>query len=74
MRKKAAKKPTRVTAELVNHNLELHETQCEERWKTAFNHFEKLDEDISNINNWIKGGLTMGVLSMLGILISNLFV
>tara|TARA_B100001027_G_scaffold116326_1_gene80285 strand:+ start:1002 stop:1232 length:231 start_codon:yes stop_codon:yes gene_type:complete len=72
-KRKPTKKPTRITAEKVNHNLELHEIQCAERWKTAFNHFEKLDEDINSLNSWIKGGLTMVVISMFGIFITNLF-
>ena len=51
----------------------VHEKECAERWKTAFNHFEKLDEDITSLNTWIKGGLTMVVISMFGIFITNLF-
>ncbi len=65
---------TRKTANDVANDLLKHEIQCSERWKTAFNHFEKLDDDITNLNNWIKGGLTMIVISMFGILITNLFI
>jgi len=71
-KKKPIKRPTRITAEFVNHNLELHEIQCAERWKTCFNHLEKLDNDIGSLNLWIKGGLTTIVISLVGIFITNI--
>ena len=44
----------RKTAHDVAHDLKNHEIQCSERWTTAFKHFEKLDDDINGLNNWIK--------------------
>ena len=61
----------RKTANDVAHDLKNHETQCAERWTTAFKHFEKLDDDIAGLNNWIKGGLTTIVISMLLILLKD---
>ena len=61
----------RKTANDVAHDLKNHEIQCAERWTTAFNHFEKLDDDINGLNNWIKGGLTTIVISMLLILLKD---
>lgn len=61
----------RKTANDVAHDLKNHETQCAERWTTAFKHFEKLDNDIAGLNNWIKGGLTTIVISMLLILLKD---
>jgi hypothetical protein len=37
----------RKTAQEVHASLQIHETQCAERWTTAFKHFEKLDDDIA---------------------------
>jgi hypothetical protein len=61
----------RKTANDVAHDLKNHETQCAERWTTAFKHFEKLDDDIAGLNNWIKGGLTTIVISMLLLLLKD---
>lgn len=61
----------RKTANDVAHDLKNHETQCAERWTTAFKHFEKLDNDIAGLNNWIKGGLTTIVISMLLLLLKD---
>ena len=64
----------RKTAQEVHASLQIHETQCAERWTTAFNHFEKLDDDIAGLNNWIKGGLTTIVISMLLILLKDFLI
>ena len=64
----------RKTAHDVAHDLKNHEIQCSERWTTAFKHFEELDDDIAGLNNWIKGGLTTIVISMLLILVRDFFI
>lgn len=64
----------RKTAQEVHASLQIHEAQCAERWVTAFNHLKKLDDDINALNNWIKGGLTTIVISMLLILVKDFFI
>ena len=36
-------------AETVAKNLEKHEAVCAERWKTAFNRFDDMDESVKRI-------------------------
>ena len=64
----------RKTAHDVAHDLKNHEIQCSERWTTAFKHFEKLDDDINGLNNWIKSCLTTIVVSMLLILLKDFII
>ena len=44
----------KATANDVANDLAKHEIQCAERWKTAFNEFSDIKEEISNINSTIK--------------------
>jgi len=50
-------------AETVAKNLEKHEAVCAERWKTAFNRFDDMDESIKRIETILIsacGGLIVG--------------
>ena len=64
----------RKTTQELHTQLLVHEKECGERWNTAFNHFEKLDDNIAGLNNWIKGGLTTIVVSMLLILLKDFLI
>jgi len=48
-------------------DLAKHEVQCAERWKTAFNEFADIKEEITSINSTIKMA-TFGVFSFIGAL------
>lgn len=44
----------KATANDVANNLAKHEIQCAERWKTAFNEFSDIKEEITSINGTLK--------------------
>jgi len=58
---------TKATAVTVAADLAKHETQCSERWKTAFNEFADIKSEISSINNTIKM-TTFGIFGFIGAL------
>ena len=58
------KRPTTLT---VAADLAKHEAQCSERWKTAFNEFAEIKNEIASINNTIKM-TTFGVFGFIGAL------
>ena len=45
---------TRKTTADVAADLNAHEVQCAERWKTAFNRFDSLEESVHQINDTLK--------------------
>jgi hypothetical protein len=59
-----ASKPRKTTAD-VAHDLAKHEVQCAERWKTAFNRFDAIEESVQEINDTLKNFImgTVGVLA-----------
>ena len=72
---------TRATANDVANDLAKHETQCAERWKTAFNRFDTIDNNISNITtqvdqqaseikSWLIGTIAFLATSLLSIAIT----
>ena len=54
------------------HELELqfkmHESQCEERWKTIFTRMEGVETSLNKMNQLLLGGGATTVLFLLGIL------
>tara|TARA_E500000331_G_scaffold84103_1_gene79748 strand:+ start:608 stop:820 length:213 start_codon:yes stop_codon:yes gene_type:complete len=54
------------------HELELqfkiHESQCEERWKTIFTRMEGVESSLNKMNQLLIGGGATTVLFLLGIL------
>ena len=48
-----AGKPRKRTVDVAN-DLAKHEIQCAERWKTAFNRFDSLEESVHQINDTLK--------------------
>jgi len=48
-----ASKPRKTTVDVAN-DLAKHEVQCAERWKTAFNRFDSLEESVHQINDTLK--------------------
>ena len=57
----------RITTTSVAQDLAKHEIQCAERWKTAFNEFADIKQEISNINNTMKTAI-FGVFGFIGAL------
>jgi|TARA_R110000796_G_scaffold48269_1_gene115790 hypothetical protein len=57
----------KATAVTVAADLRQHEIQCSERWRTAFNEFSDIKEEISSINNTIKM-TTFGIFGFIGAL------
>ena len=51
----------------------VHETQCEERWKTIFNETSDLKHEIRSVNIQLKAGLGILVVGMGSILSAQLF-
>jgi len=54
-------------AEQVANDLAKHEAVCAERWKTAFNRFDDMDESIKRIESILIsacGGLIVGAATM----------
>jgi hypothetical protein len=48
-----ASKPRKTTVDVAN-DLAKHEVQCAERWKTAFNRFDTLEESVNEITTTLK--------------------
>ena len=48
-----ASKPRKTTVDGAN-DLAKHEVQCAERWKTAFNRFDTLEESVNEITTTLK--------------------
>lgn len=48
-----ASKPRKTTVDVAN-DLAKHEVQCAERWKTAFNRFDTLEESVNEITATLK--------------------
>lgn len=44
----------RKTTSDVAHDLAKHEVQCAERWKTAFNRFDSLEDSVNEITDTLK--------------------
>lgn len=57
---------SRKTAADVHLELAVHEKECAERWKTAFNKFEDIETDVKEINS----KLDSGTKTIIGLLIS----
>tara|TARA_R100001369_G_scaffold11729_1_gene25519 strand:+ start:930 stop:1142 length:213 start_codon:yes stop_codon:yes gene_type:complete len=57
----------RKTVTQVDASLKIHEAQCAERWKTAFNNFAEIKEEIENINSTLKTA-TFGMFGFIGAL------
>jgi len=67
-----ASKPRKTTAD-VAHDLAKHEVQCAERWKTAFNRFDSIEESVQEINNSLKNFI-IGMVGLLATALVSLFV
>ena len=55
-------------AETVANNLAKHEAVCAERWKTAFNRFDDLDDSVKRIETIMisaAGGLIVGAATVI---------
>jgi len=67
-----ASKPRKTTAD-VAHDLAKHEVQCAERWKTAFNRFDSIEESVQEINSSLKNFI-VGTVGLLATALISLFV
>jgi len=67
-----ASKPRKTTVD-VAHDLAKHEVQCAERWKTAFNRFDSIEESVQEINNSLKNFI-IGMVGLLATALVSLFV
>ena len=67
-----ASKPRKTTAN-VAHDLAKHEVQCAERWKTAFNRFDSIEESVQEINHSLKNFI-IGTVGLLATALISLFV
>ena len=61
----------RKTAADVHLELSVHEKECAERWKTAFNKFDEIDRDVKEINTKLDNG-TKTIIGLLIVLISSI--
>ena len=59
----------RKTAADVHLELSVHEKECAERWKTAFNKFSDIESDIKELHNKISSGMTTVMILLVGGLI-----
>ena len=50
--------------------LETHEVQCEERWKTNFSRLTEIERQLSRMENMIRAGGATTILFLLGIIVS----
>ena len=58
----------RKTAADVYLELSVHEKECAERWKTAFNKFSDLEQNIKDLESKMSNGLTTLVVLLVGLL------
>ena len=63
----------RKTTSDVAHDLAKHEVQCAERWKTAFNRFDSIEESVQEINGSLKNFI-IGMVGLLATALISLFV
>ena len=57
-------------AKQVKMDLEKHEAICAERWKTAFNTFEDIENSIKRIEQILIGGSGAVILFMAGLIVT----
>ena len=57
-------------AKQVKMDLEKHEAICAERWKTAFNTFEDIENSIRRIEQILIGGSGAVILFMAGLIVT----
>tara|TARA_E500000178_G_scaffold343100_1_gene389362 strand:+ start:5352 stop:5555 length:204 start_codon:yes stop_codon:yes gene_type:complete len=57
-------------AKQVKMDLEKHEAICAERWKTAFNKFEDMENSINRIEQILIGGSGAVILFMAGLIVT----
>ena len=60
----------RKTAADVHLELSVHEKECAERWKTAFNKFADIESDIKELHNKISSGMTTMIVLLVGLICS----
>ena len=58
----------RKTAADVHLELSVHEKECAERWKTAFNKFADIESDIKELHNKISSGMTTVIVLLVGLI------
>jgi len=58
----------RKTAADVHLELSVHEKECAERWKTAFNKFDDMESDIKQLHNKISSGMTTVIVLLVGLI------
>lgn len=56
--------------EKVKMDLEKHEAICAERWKTAFNRFDEMEESVKRIEQILIGGSGALLLFMAGLIVT----
>lgn len=61
---------SRKTAADVHLELAVHEKECAERWKTAFNKFEDIETDVKEINSKLDSGTKTIIGLLIGLLAS----
>ena len=60
----------RKTAQDVHLELSVHEAECQQRWKTAFNKFEEIDCDVKEIRTRLESG-TRTIIGLLVVLLTS---
>ena len=58
----------RKTAADVHLELSVHEKECAERWKTAFNKFSDIESDIKELHTKISSGMTTVIVLLVGLI------
>ena len=61
----------RKTAESVHNQLQIHEMQCADRWKTMWKKTDNLQESVDSMKIWLLGGLTTIVGSLITLIIKT---
>tara|TARA_B000000609_G_C23958580_1_gene232819 strand:+ start:233 stop:436 length:204 start_codon:yes stop_codon:yes gene_type:complete len=57
--------------DLIESELQIHATQCEERWKTIFARIEDVEETLARMENRIITASGVIIMFLLGLIASN---
>ena len=58
--------------DLIESELQIHATQCEERWKTIFERMESVEETLERMENRIVTASGVIIMFLLGLIATNI--
>jgi hypothetical protein len=58
--------------DLIESELQVHATQCEERWKTIFERMESVEETLERMENRIVTASGVIIMFLLGLIATNI--